>query len=98
MKPFFPQRSSFRRASSRWFAAGGIAAAIAATTLAACGPRDERPLAGGAAAVAPQTPPRSPRLRRRLAPADQPARGAPFAPPGPAGRAGAGRGRTRRRP
>lgn len=57
MKPFVPQRSSFRRASSRWFATGGIAAAIAATTLAACGPRDETPLAGGAAAVAPQNAP-----------------------------------------
>ena len=55
MKPSVPQRPSFRPVSSRGFAAGGLVAAIAAAMLTACGPRDEAPLAGGSAAVAPQT-------------------------------------------
>jgi len=46
---------SRRRLGARGFAAGGLVAAIAAATLTACGPRDETPLAGGSAAIAPQT-------------------------------------------
>lgn len=55
MKPSAPHEPSLRRFTARGFAAGGLVAAIAATTLAACGPRDETPLAGGSAAVAPAT-------------------------------------------
>jgi outer membrane lipoprotein SlyB len=44
-----------RRARSSLFASSALSAAIAAFALTACGPRDESPLAGGAAAVAPQT-------------------------------------------
>ena len=55
MKPSVPHRPFFPRVSARGFAAGGLVAAIAAATLTACGPRDETPLAGGSAAVAPQT-------------------------------------------
>jgi outer membrane lipoprotein SlyB len=44
-----------KRARQTLFAAGALIAAIAATTLTACGPRDETPLAGGANAVTPQT-------------------------------------------
>jgi outer membrane lipoprotein SlyB len=55
MKPSVPYRPSLRHVSLRGFAAGGIAAAIAAAALTACGPRDETPLAGGSATVAPQT-------------------------------------------
>jgi len=55
MKPSVPHRTSFRRVRARGFAAGGLAAAMAAAMLTACGPRDETPLAGGSAAVAPQT-------------------------------------------
>lgn len=57
MKPSAQYRSPFRRASSRWFATGGFVAALAATTLTACGPRDEAPLAGGSAGVASQGTP-----------------------------------------
>jgi outer membrane lipoprotein SlyB len=53
MKPSVPYRS-LRRARSRWFALGGLVAALAATALTACGPRDEAPLAGGSAGAAPQ--------------------------------------------
>ena len=56
MKSTRPHRSGIRRASSRWFATGGVAAAIAATTLAACGPRDA-PLAGGATVAGQQIAP-----------------------------------------
>jgi outer membrane lipoprotein SlyB len=48
-------RTAFKRARPALFAASILTAAIAATALTACGPRDETPLAGGAAAVAPQT-------------------------------------------
>lgn len=44
-------RTPSRRASARGFAAGGFVAAVAAVTLAACGPRDETPMVGGEAAV-----------------------------------------------
>lgn len=54
VKPSLPQRSSFPRTCSRGFAAGAIATALFATALTACGPRDEPPIAGGAAAVAPR--------------------------------------------
>ena len=54
MKTSIPHRASAPRASVRGFAAGGLVAAIAAATLAACGPRDETPMAGGAAGVTPQ--------------------------------------------
>ena len=48
MNPTLTLSTSFRRGSSRRFATSAIAAVIAATTLAACGPRDETPLAGRA--------------------------------------------------
>src|SRR5436190_9875926 len=51
MTPVVPRR----RIGARGFAAGGLIAAIAAATLTACGPRDETPLAGGSAGIAPQT-------------------------------------------
>lgn len=55
MKPSVPHGPSPRRFSTRGFATASLVAAIAAMTLAACGPRDETPLAGGSAAVAPAT-------------------------------------------
>ena len=51
MKTLPPPPSTPHRASSRGFTFAGIAAALAAATLAACGPRDEAPLAGGAGAT-----------------------------------------------
>jgi len=55
MNPSLSHRSSSRLVASRGFAAGGLIAAIAAATLAACGPRDEAPIAGGSTVVAPST-------------------------------------------
>src|SRR4051794_5016573 len=43
-----------KRAHRTLFAAGALIAAVAATTLTACGPRDETALGGGADAVAMQ--------------------------------------------
>jgi outer membrane lipoprotein SlyB len=62
-------RSVFRRASSRWLATGGMVAALAATTLTACGPRDETPLAGGSAA-APLSAPTAPAVAPTGMPVD----------------------------
>jgi outer membrane lipoprotein SlyB len=64
--------ASWRRHPSL-VAAGALSVAIAASTLTACGPRDQAPLAGGADAVAAQT-----------ATAGQPVPLAPLAAPGPA--------------
>jgi outer membrane lipoprotein SlyB len=47
------RRSAVRR--PRLFATSVLGATVAALALAACGPRDETPLSGGAAAVAPQS-------------------------------------------
>jgi outer membrane lipoprotein SlyB len=44
-----------KRAHRTLFAAGALIAAVAATALTACGPRDQAALAGGAHAGAPQT-------------------------------------------
>lgn len=49
MQTSISHRPSSRPPSWRWTAASGIAAAIAAVALAACGPRDEAPLAGSPA-------------------------------------------------
>ncbi len=57
MQPVPSHRSTFLAPGSRWFAGARVAAAIAATTLAACGPHDETPLAGGAVAGATQSAP-----------------------------------------
>lgn len=55
MAPRSPHRIQSRRGSAHGFTAATLVAVSAALTLAACGARDEAPLAGSGAAVAPTT-------------------------------------------
>jgi uncharacterized protein YcfJ len=75
--------TAFQRARPAWFAASVLSAAIAATTLTACGPRDETPLAGGAAAVAPQTAAQGQAVPMAQTPVAAAAPAPAYAPPPP---------------